>query len=155
MYTQAMQMTFCQPTVMGLFFFHVQDEPARSAWQSGEFYVDGTPKTSLPVVAAAAASVHRGVVAACPGLHLSPRVKLRKATSTRALTRISLTCSVDCTYRARFDSRTVLTGSATGGVPKILLLRGKPATGWHRLTLTATAVLNAGPPTTATLTFRA
>ena len=68
MYTQAMQMTFCQPTVMGLFLFHVQDEPALSAWQSGEYYVDGAPKPSRAVVAAAAASVHRGVAAACPGL---------------------------------------------------------------------------------------
>ena len=47
MYLQSLQMTFCQPTVMGLLLFHVQDEPALSAWQSGEFYVDGTPKASL------------------------------------------------------------------------------------------------------------
>ncbi len=155
MYTQAMQMTFCQPTVMGLFLFHVQDEPALSAWQSGEFYVDGTPKASLPVVAAAAGAVHRGIVASCPGLRLTPKVTLRKATSTKTLTRIALTCSIDCSYRARFDSRTTLSGTATGGVPKILLLRGRPAPGAHRLTLTATAVLNVGPPATAALTFRA
>src|SRR5437763_8143704 len=47
LYTQAMGMVFCQPTVMGLFLFHVQDEPALSAWQSGVYYVDGTPKTSF------------------------------------------------------------------------------------------------------------
>ena len=49
-------MVFCQKTVMGLFLFHVQDEAALAAWQSGEYYVDGTPKSSLPAVAAAAAS---------------------------------------------------------------------------------------------------
>ena len=47
MYAQAMQMAFCQPTVLGLLLFHVQDEAALAAWQSGEYYVDGTPKTSL------------------------------------------------------------------------------------------------------------
>ena len=56
MYTQAMQMAFCQKTVMGLFLFHVQDEAAIAAWQSGEYYVDGTPKSSLPAIAAAAAT---------------------------------------------------------------------------------------------------
>ena len=40
-------MAFCQPTVIGLLLFHVQDEPALGAWQSGEYYVDGTPKSSL------------------------------------------------------------------------------------------------------------
>src|SRR6185503_967338 len=57
-YVQAMQMTFCQPTVMGLLLFHVQDEPALSAWQSGEYYVDGTPKTDLAAVRTGAQSVH-------------------------------------------------------------------------------------------------
>ena len=52
MYTQAMQMVFCQKTVMGLFLFHVQDEAAMAAWQSGEYYVDGTPKSSLAAIAA-------------------------------------------------------------------------------------------------------
>jgi len=154
MYTQAMQMAFCQPTVMGLLLFHFQDEPALSAWQSGEYYVDGTPKTSLPVVAAAAAAVHRGVIASCPALRLSPKVTLKRAASTKTLNRIALTCSIDCSYRARFDTRTTLAGTATGGVPKLLLLRGRLAPGPHRLVLTATAVLNAGPPTTAALTFR-
>ena len=63
MLTQAMQMTFCQPTVLGLMLFHVQDEPVLGAWQSGEFYVDGSPKASLARVRLAAGSVHRGVAA--------------------------------------------------------------------------------------------
>ena len=154
MYTEAMQMTFCQPTVIGLLLFHFQDEPALSAWQSGVYYVDGTAKSSLPAVAAAATAVHRGVITSCPALRLSPKVTLKRAPSTATLNRISLTCSVDCTYRARFDSHTILAGTATGGVPKLLLLRGKLAPGTHQLVLTATAVMNVGPPTTATLTFR-
>ena len=34
-YVQAMQMTFCQPTVLGLLLFHVQDEPALAALAVG------------------------------------------------------------------------------------------------------------------------
>ena len=48
MYTEAMQMVFCQKTVMGLFLFHVQDEAALAAWQSGEYYVDGTAEVVAP-----------------------------------------------------------------------------------------------------------
>ncbi len=155
MYLQAMQMTFCQPTVLGLLLFHVQDEPSLAAWQSGEFYVDGTPKSSLPAVAAAATSVHRGIVASCPGLRLTPKVTLKPARSTKALRRVTLTCSLDCTYSARLDGRIVLTGAAVGRVPKTLVLRGKLAAGRHRLALTATASANAGPASTASLTFRA
>ena len=84
-YRQAMQMTFCQPTVLGLMLFHVQDEPDLSAWQSGEFYVDGTPKASLYPVRSAAFGVRRGI-ATCPGLLLTPKLKLtaRKPTKTGA-----------------------------------------------------------------------
>ncbi len=154
MYLQAMQMTFCQPTVIGLLLFHVQDEPSLAAWQSGEFYVDGTPKSSLPLVAAAATSVHRGIAASCPGLHLTPKVTLKRGRSTKTLRHVTLTCSLDCTYIARLDGRVVLTGAAVGRVPKTLVLHGKLAAGAHRLALTATASANAGPPATGSLTFR-
>lgn len=155
MYLQAMQMSFCQPTVLGLFLFHFQDEPARSAWQSGVYYVDGTPKSSLTAVAAAAASVHRGVVATCAGMHLTPKVTLKAAPSTKTLHRSTLTCSLDCLYTVRLDGRTVLKGTAVGRRPKALVVRGKLAAGPHRLAVTATAAANAGPPATSSLTFKA
>jgi hypothetical protein len=155
MYLQAMQMSFCQPTVLGLFLFHFQDEPALSAWQSGVYYVDGTPKSSLAAVAAAAASVHRGVVAACPGLQLTPKATLKAAPSTKTLHRTTLTCSLDCTYAVRLDGRAVLKGTAVGRVPKTLVIRGTLAPGTHTLTATVTAVVNTGPPGSASLTFQA
>src|SRR5207245_4177667 len=77
MYAHAMQLTFCQPTVLGLLLFHVQAEPVLSAWQSGEFYVDGTPKTSLSAVRTAAGLVHRGIAASCPGMALTPKIVMR------------------------------------------------------------------------------
>lgn len=155
MYLQAMQMTFCQPTVLGLFLFHFQDESARAAWQSGEYYVDGTPKSSLTAVAAAAASVHRGVVATCPGMRLTPKVALKALPPTQTLHRSTLTCSLDCAYTVRLDGRAVLKGTAVGRVPKVLAIHGTLAPGPHRLAVTATAAANTGPPGAASLTFTA
>jgi hypothetical protein len=152
MYTQAMQMTFCEPTVMGLFLFHVQDEAAMSAWQSGEYYVDGTPKTSLRAVAAAAASVHRGVVAACPGLHLTPKLVVRTAKPDKKGVKVTITCSLDCSYSVALDRRR-LTGTAVGRVPKSVLFRGALEPGRHVVSARASAVLNAGAPAAARASF--
>ena len=152
MYTQAMQMTFCQPTVMGLFLFHVQDEAAMSAWQSGEYYVDGTPKSSLAPVAAAAASVHRGVVAACPGLLLTPKLVVKTGKPDKKGVKVTLTCSLDCSYTVSLDRRR-LTGQAVGRVPKAVLFKGALTRGRHVVAARATAVLNAGPSAAATASF--
>ena len=146
-YAQAMQMTFCQPTVLGLLLFHVQDEKPRLGWQSGEYYVDGTPKPSLAAVHDAAGTVHRGVAASCPGMHLTPKIVLvAKAGS------VQMTCSLDCTYLVTLDGRRA-NGKATGGVAKTVVSGHGLAAGRHVLRITATAVLNAGPPGTASLTF--
>jgi hypothetical protein len=152
MYAQAMQMTFCQPTVMGLFLFHVQDEPARAAWQSGEYYVDGTPKSSLPAVAAAAGTVHRGVAAACPGMQLTPKLVIKPAKPDKKGVRITLTCSLDCSYTVTLDRRRV-TGKAVGRVAKTLVFRGPLPRGRHVVKARATAALNAGRSVSASASF--
>jgi hypothetical protein len=152
MYTQAMQMTFCQPTVMGLFLFHVQDEAALSAWQSGEYYVDGTPKSSLPVVAAAAAGVRRGIIASCPGLRLTPKLVVKTAKPDKRGVKVTLTCSLDCSYTVSLGNHR-LTGTATGRVPKSLLFAGALKPGRHTIAARATAVLNVGPPVSVTQSF--
>jgi hypothetical protein len=152
MYTQAMQMTFCQPTVMGLFLFHVQDEPALAAWQSGEYYVDGTPKSSLPAVAAAAGTVRRGVAAACPGMQLQPKLVIGRAKPDKKGVKVTLTCSLDCSYTFSLDRRRV-TGAAVGRLPKTLVFKGPLARGRHVLTARATAALNAGPPVSVSASF--
>jgi hypothetical protein len=53
-YRQALELATCQPTVVGLLFFHVSDESDLRAWQSGLFYVDDTPKSSMAQVSDAA-----------------------------------------------------------------------------------------------------
>jgi hypothetical protein len=154
MYAQAMAMTFCQKTVLGLLLFHVQDETSLAAWQSGEFYADGTAKTSLYPVRGAAFGVHRGIAATCPGMQLTPKVTLARGKTTKAGLPLKLTCSLDCTYVLRLDSGGTLKGRATGSTPKVLLFHGHIRSGLHVITGTATAVANAGPPAGVRLAFR-
>ena len=49
-YRRALEIAARQPTVVGFLFFHTVDEPDLRRWQSGLFYPDFTPKTSLPAV---------------------------------------------------------------------------------------------------------
>ncbi|MHB1242611.1 MAG: hypothetical protein ACYC1P_04310 [Gaiellaceae bacterium] len=49
-YRRAIRLAACQEGVAGLLLFHSHDEPALSGFQSGVYYVDGTPKASLEPV---------------------------------------------------------------------------------------------------------
>jgi len=64
-YAEAIAITACQPTVSALLLFHVADEPSLDRWQSGLYYADDTPKTSLPVVQHAIDLLHADGVGAC------------------------------------------------------------------------------------------
>ncbi len=144
-YRQAIQLAFCQPNVQGLFLFHAVDEKALAGWQSGLYYADGTPKTSLAAVRASMDQSRRGVVARCPGMRLAvhPAVVQHAAALT-------LSCDLDCTYVAqlyRIPGKLLATsrGIAIGGHPAALKLRvpSKPAR--YRLRLAAVARVNPGP----------
>ena len=152
-YLQAMQMTFCQPNVIGLLLFHVQDEPALAGWQSGEYYVDGTPKPSLQSIRSSAFGVHRGIVATCPGMTLTPKVTLKPAKPTKTALTVSLTCTLDCSYTVALDGRRTLKGTAVGSTPKALVFKGKLGKGRHVLSASAVAVANAGAAATVTSSF--
>jgi hypothetical protein len=152
-YLQAMQMTFCQPTVMGLLLFHVQDEPALSAWQSGEFYVDGSPKSSLLPVRSAAFGVHRGILVACPELVLTPKLGIGIGKPTKKGVKIVLTCSLDCNYTVTLDGRT-LTGQAIGRTAKPLLFKGALRAGTHRVSAQGIVPVNTGPAGIVSKSFR-
>ena len=65
-YIEAMKLAMCQPNVVGIMLFHVEDEAALPGWQSGLFYADGTPKSSLDAVRTAAAAARAGTLTACP-----------------------------------------------------------------------------------------
>ena len=144
-YRQAIQLAFCQPTVEGLFLFHSVDEKALASWQSGLYYADGTPKTSLDAVRESIDQSRRGVVARCPGMRLAvhPAVVQHGATLT-------LSCDLDCSYVAqlyRLPGKLLATkrGIAVGGRATALKLRVPSAKALYRLRLSAVARVNPGP----------
>jgi hypothetical protein len=53
-YADAIALAACHPTVRMLLFFHVSDEPQLERLQTGVFYADDTPKSSLDTIAQAA-----------------------------------------------------------------------------------------------------
>jgi hypothetical protein len=64
-YLEALALAACQPTVQSLLFFHVSDEPDLDRWQSGLYYTDDTPKTSLPAVQRGIGLLREAGVRAC------------------------------------------------------------------------------------------
>jgi hypothetical protein len=54
-YRRAIELARCQEGVAGILLFHSHDEPFLTGFQSGVYYVDGTPKASLEPVREAAA----------------------------------------------------------------------------------------------------
>jgi hypothetical protein len=152
-YEQALALTFCQPNVMGLLLFHFTDEKPMAAWQSGLYYVDGTPKSSLPGVRDAADQVRRGVIADCPELGLSPKLTVKVGKPAKGRVAVTVTSSLDARISVALQrvggiGAKRFTGTVVGRTPKVLRYRLKP--GSYRWTVTATAVENAGDPTTVT-----
>jgi hypothetical protein len=167
-YARALQLAFCQPNVTGILLFHSQDEPALSSWQSGVYYADGTPKSSLYAVRDALARARGGSIAQCDGLALdvTPK-KVRfptQAELARGLRDVRFTCSLDCAWELRATSsatggtRARVTGYGRAGVPLLASLKGrKLGAGKIRLSLTLSNPVNPGVPQTresATLSTR-
>jgi hypothetical protein len=75
-YRRAVQLAFCQKTVVGLLFFHVSDEPDLDRWQSGLFYADDTPKTSLEAVKQVVRAAQAGTLT-CPKPKPKPKKRRR------------------------------------------------------------------------------
>src|SRR5262249_1305532 len=142
-------LAFCQPNVIGLFVFHAFDEPNLANWQSGLYYTDGTPKSSLPVVKDAADQVRRGVVDHCDGLQLTPRLKYLYWPRGKPLqerpVRVALAGASDCSYRATIG-RQVAPGTATGRVRTTIAFPRLVPKGTSRIRLTLSAPVTPGPP---------
>ncbi len=160
-YKQAIQLAFCQTNVRALMLFHVFDESARLGWQSGLYYADQRPKTSLVAVRRSIGESRRGVVDHCRDLRLTPRVLAlvwpRGRITGKKPVRIRLTCSIDCAYTARIErlpkGQPVATarGRAVGKVATLITLKPRKAkNGRYRLRLSLVAPVNPGPPLTLT-----
>jgi hypothetical protein len=147
-YAEALALAFCQPNVEGVLLFHAFDEANLAGWQSGIYYVDGTPKPSLPVVRAAAGRVRRGIIAHCDGLALTPRLTFlnwpRLAQLRLYRMQVQIMCDIDC----RFDSNVAgqrARGVAVAGVKTTIAFPKRLASGSYRVRLTLTAPVNTGP----------
>jgi len=157
-YQQALALAFCQPTVEGMLLFLSRDERARASWQSGIYYVDGTPKTSRPLVTEALDRTTGGSITRCPGVELpvhatSLRFGTRSA-AKRGAFRISFACDLDCRYWVRLENavthatKLATKGSAEVGAPVQADLgtrRLKPGT--YRYTLRLVHPVNPAAPT--------
>jgi hypothetical protein len=109
-YEQALAMAFCQPTVDGMLLFLSRDERARAAWQSGIYYVDGTPKTSRPRVTEALDRTTGGSITHCPGVELPVHPSYvrfgTRSAARRGVFRVSFSCDLDCRYWVRLENAT-------------------------------------------------
>ena len=145
-YRRALAIAQCQPNVAGMLFFHVSDERNGLAWQSGLYYADDTPKTSLAPVRAAALAAREGTLARC---RVPKRVNpLREiafadhesapATTETTAWSVDVTCDRPCKYSVA-----------------IVPVAPAPASALDRLTSTSSlstaGVALGGAATTATL----
>lgn len=160
-YREAIAMAFCQPNVRGILLFHTLDEPDLGRWQSGLYYADGKAKASLPAVRRAAAESRRGIVAACPGLELTPklvRVAWPKPGQAKVPASVRISCSIDC-------AGTIVTERVPGGRPAGITAvnlvagsfrrttLGKLPAGRYRLRVSLSATVNRGPSVNARSPF--
>jgi hypothetical protein len=155
-YKQALALTFCQPNVIGLFLFHAFDESSLDRFQSGLYYPDSTPKSSLTAVRDAARDVHGGVIAKCQGLELTPKARVaypRIRTLALGTGAIAVNCDIDCNVYARLEKlprhSTTLVARATAlaGVRTLVPFpRIRLAPGRYRFTIRLSAPVNRGEP---------
>jgi hypothetical protein len=160
-YGQALALAFCQPTVAGILLFLTRDERQLAGWQSGVYYADGTPKSSLPAVRGALDRATGGSVARCPGLRLTVRsTYLRfgtRSAARRGAFRVSFRCSLDCAYRVRLENadsgsvRLARRGqAAVGELARVDLGSRRLAAGRYRYVLRLVHPVNPGEPTVRT-----
>jgi hypothetical protein len=64
-YRDAFELAACQPTVISVYIFHLFDEADLNRWQSGPYYADTKPKTSLSAIRDAALEARNGELADC------------------------------------------------------------------------------------------
>jgi hypothetical protein len=153
-YQQAIVIARCQPTVAGMLIFHVTDERDANAWQSGVYYPDNTPKTSMDALRSGALAAQEGTGAACPRAKTASNfdgVVFHQPPVDRGPLQIDLTCSSSCTYRARLvdlhDGSVVATVDGAGtGAQTISIPAATWPTGSYQYTVRAFAT---GKPGTA------
>src|SRR5207237_3654317 len=103
-YRRAIALAQCQPNVAGMLIFHVADERDGNAWQSGVYYADGTPKTSMDGVRLGALAAQSGTFAHCSKVKTANSLESVVFHDPPALPgplQIDVSCAVTCAYRAQ------------------------------------------------------
>ncbi len=115
-YRRALAAAQCQPTVSGLLLFHVTDERDARAWQSGLYYADNKPKSSLAPVRNAAQLARDGKFVRCGrAKQVNP---VERISFVEDAQRVELVCDRACRYVARLVPLPVeSTGFRTRAVP--------------------------------------
>ena len=153
-YARAIRLAFCQPNVQGILLFHSHDEAALPSWQSGIFYVDGTPKASYVGVRDALARARGGSIGQCDGLSLPVRpLSIRYPPGdelARGSAAVRFRCDLDCAYTARLlrgtgAVRTVRSYARAGATVRAVLAPRAVRAGSYRVALTVVHPLNPGP----------
>ena len=164
-YQQAIALARCQPTVAGMLIFHVTDERDANAWQSGVYYADDTPKTSMDAIRASALAAQDATAGACTSaktVNNFVNVVFHQPPVDPGPLQIDLTCASRCAYRARLidlhDGQTVqaVDGEGEGKQTIAIPSDGRP-TGSYQYTVRtfvpgkpATAVVRSSEPFTIT-----
>ena len=108
-YKQALELAYCQPNVMGLLFFHIEDERNAIAWQSGLYYADGTEKSSLDPVRTAIFKARDGDLIRCSSAAGPTSLKTvvfpddKKFPLAHKEWLVKLTCVTKCSYVVRVE----------------------------------------------------
>ncbi|HEY6032206.1 MAG TPA: hypothetical protein VIU44_16670, partial [Gaiellaceae bacterium] len=103
-YRQAVALAQCQPNVAGMLIFHVVDEQDANAWQSGVYYPDDTPKTSMDGVRQAALAARDGAAAQCTAPKTANSlagVVFHDPPAAPGPLQVEIACTAACTYRAQ------------------------------------------------------
>ncbi|HEU5362078.1 MAG TPA: hypothetical protein VFU56_01995 [Gaiellaceae bacterium] len=100
-YSQAFALAACQPTVAGMLIFHVVDERDARAWQSGVYYANGRPKTSLAAVRRAALAAQAGTLAGCDKEKVTSNVGDVAFQAPAPDFQTTFSCLLPCTYEMR------------------------------------------------------
>jgi hypothetical protein len=155
-YHDALALAFCQPNAKAFFVFHAFDEPNLPGWQSGLYYRDGTPKTSLPAVKKAMRDVTGGVITRCPGLALTPKAVVGFPTGRKLAQRpltVVVKCDIDCDAVVKLSRQprnsTTLSARAhllAGELTRVQLPTRRIAGATYRFSVRLTAPVNTGPP---------
>jgi hypothetical protein len=158
-YAQAFALAACQPTVAGMLIFHVVDERDARAWQSGLYYGNGRPKTSLGKVRAAALAAQAGTLAQCTQDKTTANVDgvvfSGPSASAPDTLQTGFTCNLPCTFELQVLNATTgapvaSAGGKAVGLTTITIPTAKLAPGRYEYALRA---FKCGKPGTAETRF--